>query len=698
MSLEGAGGVRFWGFSPATDLTPEAPKAEADEKDAPLRALLIAASDVRHLLATVAAAAKTAHEGGAARAMEFAVFEREPEVLARHLLLLAIALDFELPRRERAELLLEVWANALLREKTATYVGVKAAELGRAIAHDEGPLAPLIDTDSLKSRDRDALEQVLRTWGEAIEFDVVKLRDERLRSYYGARYDARKNVLEWDYTMELLEIASIVHKIHWREWRMTGIAFEVRDSTYSTPNRTLASMAYGRQAGRSVMKRGFWCDIANGPWVACGVECDDERLTNKRNDMHHKSSCDIAYYNTLSYLSQIETGQPFSLKQEDIPDFEYGGSVATGGLSKGFLNAGKAKGNLNAVVEEVAEVDGATEEATAEAEAEAAADAKRAAETRARVVAAKMARLPKFTIKVLGGDWLDVQRKPRHQRAFDVAVIGTHMAFVMGSDRLNGLLKPKANVLLETAKFLVEIRKQNRQEYAGKLVGVASRLGWSRQDASREPDGEKDAFIRFAYDETTAKSLAEEAHAKLKAAAGSAAADASVPELTSKGAAEGGEASVDVTDGSADASSIACLKIADGAEEATEGATAEGAEAAPPAPPVKLSEGSAAAVTVGGGKVCAITGRPAKYRDPISGLPYADLAAFKELRKQYPDPKAAEKEAAAAAAATPAEGAAETEGAEGASGDGEAKPSAPVPSERPIQIGGGFARRMNKVA
>ena len=108
-------------------------------------------------------------------------------------------------------------------------------------------------------------------------------------------------VLEWDYTMELVEIASIVHKIHFREWRMTGIAFEVRDSTYASPNRTLASMVYGRQKGLSVMRRGFWCDIANGPWVATGVTCDDERLTVKKSDRHHKSSCDIAYYNTLSY-------------------------------------------------------------------------------------------------------------------------------------------------------------------------------------------------------------------------------------------------------------------------------------------------------------------------------------------------------------------------------------------------------------
>ena len=35
-------------------------------------------------------------------------------------------------------------------------------------------------------------------------------------------------------------------------------------------------------------------------------------------------------------------------------------------------------------------------------------------------------------------------------------------------------------------------------------------------------------------------------------------------------------------------------------------------------------------------KVCAITGLPAKYRDPHTGLPYANLEAYKELRKRYP--------------------------------------------------------------
>lgn len=35
--------------------------------------------------------------------------------------------------------------------------------------------------------------------------------------------------------------------------------------------------------------------------------------------------------------------------------------------------------------------------------------------------------------------------------------------------------------------------------------------------------------------------------------------------------------------------------------------------------------------------VCAITGLPAKYREPRTLLPYATAAAFKEIRRRYPN-------------------------------------------------------------
>jgi len=46
--------------------------------------------------------------------------------------------------------------------------------------------------------------------------------------------------------------------------------------------------------------------------------------------------------------------------------------------------------------------------------------------------------------------------------------------------------------------------------------------------------------------------------------------------------------------------------------------------------------------------VCVITGQPAKYKDPVTGMPYATLEAFKEVRKRFPPlppkPKCVEEE------------------------------------------------------
>jgi dynein assembly factor 3 len=60
------------------------------------------------------------------------VYEADPEVLARHVLLLAVLLDETYPVRDRVETFLEVHGNALLSEKTAAYLG------------ENTPLDPLI--------------------------------------------------------------------------------------------------------------------------------------------------------------------------------------------------------------------------------------------------------------------------------------------------------------------------------------------------------------------------------------------------------------------------------------------------------------------------------------------------------------------------------------------------------------------------
>lgn len=113
--------------------------------------------------------------------------------------------------------------------------------------------------------------------------------------------------------------AQVIHTQEFRRWRDTGVAFELRDSSaYHVPNRTLASgrlLSYVRvhclswptaasrrprshgpqprphppplsllfQRGERVAARGYWGDIATGPFVAFGIEADDESLLRTSN-------------------------------------------------------------------------------------------------------------------------------------------------------------------------------------------------------------------------------------------------------------------------------------------------------------------------------------------------------------------------------------------------------------------------------
>lgn len=47
--------------------------------------------------------------------LQLYLWERQPEVLARHVLLLRVALDCELPLRQRANVFLEIFGNTLVQ-------------------------------------------------------------------------------------------------------------------------------------------------------------------------------------------------------------------------------------------------------------------------------------------------------------------------------------------------------------------------------------------------------------------------------------------------------------------------------------------------------------------------------------------------------------------------------------------------------
>ena len=89
------------------------------------------------------------------------------------------------------------------------------------------------------------------------------------------------------------------------------------------------------------------------PTIGDALELQVEGISQRRRRVNSKMRT------ALSWLSALESGTPFTLKAEDIEPFEYGGSVAVGGLSKGFLG-GSSKSKtaaLGPVIEEVAEAD-----------------------------------------------------------------------------------------------------------------------------------------------------------------------------------------------------------------------------------------------------------------------------------------------------------------------------------------------------
>jgi Domain of unknown function (DUF4470) len=80
----------------------------------------VASGDMRHTLLTLSRLSRLPlHTGN----IELVIYEDVPEVLSRHMLLVAMALDFTVPTRTRMERLLEVHGNCLLQERTALYVG-----------------------------------------------------------------------------------------------------------------------------------------------------------------------------------------------------------------------------------------------------------------------------------------------------------------------------------------------------------------------------------------------------------------------------------------------------------------------------------------------------------------------------------------------------------------------------------------------
>ncbi|XP_037676224.1 dynein assembly factor 3, axonemal isoform X2 [Choloepus didactylus] len=331
----GFGSVSWWGLSPALDLQAESPPVDTDSQadkehgTSELDVLLLGSVDGRHLLRTLARA-----ELWPRRRFNFHVLENNLEAVARHMLIFSLALEEpeKMGLQERSEAFLEVWGNALLRAPVAAVVRAQAQRLAHLVPEPDrlAEQLPWLSLRALKFRERDALEAVFRFWAGGEKgpeaFPMRRLWDSRLRQYLGSRYDARRGVSDWDLHMKLHDRgAQAIHIREFRRWRDTGVAFELRDpSAYHVPNRTLASGRLLSHRGERVAARGYWGDIATGPFVAFGIEADDQSLLRTSNGQPVKTAGEITLHNVTALFREVSAwrrpGATQGRPEEGVPE------------------------------------------------------------------------------------------------------------------------------------------------------------------------------------------------------------------------------------------------------------------------------------------------------------------------------------------------------------------------------------------
>eukprot|EP00899_Mesostigma_viride_P002116 jgi/Mesvir1/11905/Mv00248-RA.1 len=356
----------FWGNSPAFDIRTvigATSRTELEEAVQPITldtpsaantvsALQLGAADCRHSILTLCRSHRW-HPYPAN--LELVVYESEIACIARHMLLMSVILHEELLLKERAEVFLELYWNSLLRQRTAEYMQERARLLADVVlASLEGKLAApastggqngepamngmgpeseleklkrLFDLSNLKYKDKDDLVDTFRQWSLNVPLDMEGQWDKRMRQLHGERFDFRKNMVDWDYHMRLEKEASIIHFRHFRDWRENGVAYQVRESAHTVPNRSLCSYVAGtavhcvdvsgKERGRSVMKRGYWGDIVNSPYMTLGVVTEEASLLKKSNMQHVKTAVDVAEHNLGSLLHELTQGRLY--KMPDVP-------------------------------------------------------------------------------------------------------------------------------------------------------------------------------------------------------------------------------------------------------------------------------------------------------------------------------------------------------------------------------------------
>ncbi|CAH2074726.1 unnamed protein product, partial [Iphiclides podalirius] len=446
----------FWGVSPALDLQEEYLK-NGDRSSYELNFLVVGGCDARHVIKTLAQAYRHSR-----RYMNLFVIDGCPELAARQLLLMSLALErtTRVGLLEKTRRLLEVYGNALLRPPTSRYVAAKARQLVGMITNTEymSCLLPCVSIEQMKYRERDYMENLFGFWttGNTNQFNACELWEHRLRHSLGTRYDTRAGVYDWDYHMRLKEVAGRVCYQEYRHFREHGVAFTWLETEVCRPNVTFSAGVY--KCGERYLHRGYLGDIVTSPYVAYGLDCEDEDMLRSTHGSNFKRATDIAERNVMRMLYELEHRQRFDA-----------GTM--------HLDGGR---NLGLVV--TSDLDARISEGGPEAPLMLREDR----DTYINVDYGK--------VHFLSASALDqYPHKPQFQGLFHAVYVGQNM-LPRVRPSVWSMARDDAVLIMETRKYMVELKREDVKAFGDQIQQAAAA---AQCDKKCTFDPEKDDFARF---------------------------------------------------------------------------------------------------------------------------------------------------------------------------------------------------------
>ncbi|XP_065912826.1 dynein axonemal assembly factor 3-like [Dysidea avara] len=418
MASSGLGYITWWGYSPALDLINltgfDGRRNLVDPAEH------VKGDDINILLigaADLRHVLLTMANNLATRNVHFYMIESSLEVLARHMLFLSLCAEppGQLGNQEKAEMFIELYGNIMLRSQALEYVIMKSNDLIKCVTDDDylKQHLPQLDISLLKFKEKDFLEGIFKFWRNSDQ-----------------AFDIKKM---WESRVR----------------SFLGARYDSRSGVFDWDyNMKLLDMV-------SVINNHEYCGwrddgIAfrlrpDAPYEAPNITLASGIVVNKNGEK----------VGQRGYWGDIVTS----------PYITFGTATDNDDLLKAIKDK-RAKGGQDITVHNVSIVTSNLSGELTKKDLSSGSPPK---------VIGKISN--NFTVSLLPlGTAAELGKKKKFSSLFDVVYFSNSMVHHLTSD-IKPALAPDCIMVAESAKFMLELKKENKQEYVKKVTAMASAVG-----------------------------------------------------------------------------------------------------------------------------------------------------------------------------------------------------------------------------